>query len=190
MAPSGLEELLAEGRAKFVAFVLARVGDPELAEDIVQDSLLKAVRSADELRERDRLVPWFYQVLRNAIIDAYRRKDVQRRHVVQELPEDLTEPSPDDIATLCACFRALLPTLKPEYREVIDLLDLQGRESASVAAALGVSPNNLKVRRHRARQALRQRLEETCRVCAEGHCLDCTCGSAAPASEADHTAAL
>jgi len=44
-----------------------------------------------------------------------------------------------------------------------------------VAKELGITPNNLKVRRHRARQQLRERLEEVCRTCAKHGCLDCSC---------------
>jgi len=54
------------------------VDDPELAEDILQDSLLRAIQAAPSLRQKDRLVPWFYSVLHNAITDAYRREVVPR----------------------------------------------------------------------------------------------------------------
>lgn len=51
-----------------------------------------------------------------------------------------------------------------------------GDESpAAVAADLGITRNNLKVRRHRARKQLRARLEDLCRLCAHHGCLDCTC---------------
>ena len=77
---------------------------------------------------------------------------------------------------MCACVLDLVPTLKPEYAAVIEA-DLAERDPESVADALGVTRNNLKVRRHRARQQLRARLEETCRLCAAHSCLDCTCSS-------------
>jgi RNA polymerase sigma-70 factor (ECF subfamily) len=167
---------LLEAREKFLAYVRKRVDDPELAEDILQDSLLRAIQAAPELRDEHRLVPWFYRVLQHAIIDAYRRRAAAPRHVpLNEGAEPRIEP--DDEAELCECFRSLVPTLKAEYAELIDGVEL-GRESPEAAGArLGVTPNNLKVRRYRARQALRRRLEETCRTCAEHGCLDCTCRS-------------
>ncbi len=67
------------------------------------------------------------------------------------------------------------PALKPEYAELIEKMELADGDPAQVAKQLGINRNNLKVRRHRARQALRERLEETCRVCAKHGCLDCTC---------------
>ena len=53
-----------------------------------------------------------------------------------------------------------------------------------VAERLDITRNNLKVRHHRARQQLRERLEETCRTCATHGCIDCTCASDAPALHA------
>ena len=150
------------------------MADPELAEDILQDSLLHAVRAAPELRDEDRLLPWFYRVLQNAIIDAYRRRGVEQAHVVAaDLPDVAAEP--EDDPELCACFERLIPTLKSEYAELIRSVELGNEPPTATAARLGITPNNLKVRRHRARQALRQKLEETCRTCADHGCLDCTC---------------
>jgi RNA polymerase sigma-70 factor (ECF subfamily) len=165
---------LLTSREKFLAYIRSKIADPDLAEDILQDSLLRAMQAAPSLRDEDRLVPWFRGILRNAIIDTYRRRGVERKHVSDaELP-DIRDES-EDAAQLCACFEALVPTLKGEYAELIQALDLGGEAPESAAARLGISPNNLKVRRHRARQALRRRLEETCRTCATHGCLDCTC---------------
>ncbi len=77
---------------------------------------------------------------------------------------------------ICECFEDLLPTLKAEYAELIEAMDLGGATTEEMTARLDITPNNLKVRHHRARQQLRERLEETCRTCAEhGGCVDCTC---------------
>ena len=169
-------EHLYESRQRFVEYVRRRVDDPELAEDIVHDSLLKALKSAPSLRDDERLIPWFFSILRNAIFDEYRKRGVVRRHVeqVDEMP-DIPDLSDEEERTICACFRALLPSLKPEYVELIESLDLGGETPESVANRLGITPSNLKVRRHRARRALRQQLEEACGMCAQGHCGDCTC---------------
>jgi len=165
-----------DARDKFLAYIHKQVDDPEPAEDILQDALLRAVRSAPELREQDRLIPWFYSILRNAIVDTYRRRSVEQRHVRPLGDIELTlEPQEDDERVLCACFEALIPTLKSDYAELIRGMELRGDSTEATAQRLGITPNNLKVRRHRARQALRSRLEDTCRTCAEHGCLDCTC---------------
>ncbi len=169
------DELLLS-RERFLNFVTGRIHDRDLAEDIVQDSLLRALRAAPELRDESRLVSWFYSILRNAITDAQRKRSVELRRG-EPLTEsfDLPEPPAEVEAALCECFRELLPSLRPEYAELVERLDLHEEPQAEVADALGITRNNLKVRHHRARRALRARLEETCRVCSEHGCLDCTC---------------
>lgn len=175
MDPQTAEQLF-ESRQRFVDYVRRRVNDAELAEDIVHDSLLRALKAAPSLRDDERLVPWFFRILRNAVIDEYRKRDVARRHIQQmdELP-DLPDMSDEEERTICACFKALLPLMKPEYAELIEAMDLGGENPETVAGRLGITTNNLKVRRHRARQALRQQLEDACGMCAQGHCTDCTC---------------
>ena len=54
-------------------------------------------------------------------------------------------------------------------------VDLKGRRPVDVAAEQGITPNAAMVKLHRARRALRMRLEESCRTCATHGCLDCTC---------------
>lgn len=170
-----LEEILLDHRGKLLGFIQSRVPDPDLAEDVLQEGLLKALRSADELRDEDRLLPWFYSILNHAIIDTYRKHSVETRYLETYAREADLDAQPEHQAELCECFRALLPSLKPEYAELIERLELQPGNPGQVARQLEIQPNNLKVRRHRARQALRQRLEETCRTCAVHGCLDCTC---------------
>jgi len=174
-----VEEALSAGRSRYLAFVRRRIADPDLAEDILQDSLLRALRAAPDIDDHDRIAAWFYRVLRNAVVDAYRRRDVQGRRTERigegfELP-DLSEA---DDRTLCECFRALLPALRPEYAEVLSAVDLDERSPQEVAEELELTTNNLNVRRHRARKALRESLQATCHICADHGCLDCTCETA------------
>jgi RNA polymerase sigma-70 factor (ECF subfamily) len=65
--------------------------------------------------------------------------------------------------------------LKSEYADVLWRADLIGESRQSIAGTLGISESNFRVRLHRARQALRQRLEETCRTCPIHGYLDCEC---------------
>lgn len=147
------------------------------AEDLLQQTLLKAIRHQTEWDGKENIVAWFYRILRNALTDHYRASaaEARKREALQSEPEpDLL---PEERELLCTCFRGVLPSLKPEYAEVIRRLDLEEEEPAKVASALGVSPNNLSVRLHRARQSLRVNLEKTCGVCTRHGCLDCTCGT-------------
>jgi RNA polymerase sigma-70 factor (ECF subfamily) len=169
---------LMKHRDKLLGYVRTRIASPELAEDLLQDCLLKALRHAPELRDGDKFLPWFYRILNNATIDLYRGRGSAPARV--DLDIDLLEgPSAEDEKVLCDCFRQLIPSLKPEYALLIEKMELETTDPAAFAEELGISRNTLKVRRHRARQALRRRLEETCRVCATHGCLDCTCAGSA-----------
>jgi RNA polymerase sigma-70 factor (ECF subfamily) len=169
--------LLLKHRKELLGYLRKKLASPELAEDLLQDSLMKALRKAPDIRDEEKLLPWFYRILRNAVIDTYRSRGAApgRVEIDVDLLEAPAEPSAADEQSLCECFRLLVPTLKPEYAAMIQRLELGTADPEAVAKELGITRNTLKVRRHRARQALRQRLEETCRTCAKHGCLDCTC---------------
>ncbi len=170
-----LETILLQNLEQFTAFVRRRISDPELAADVVQDSLLKALQAADKPAAEEKIVPWFYQILRRSIIDVYRRKDARTRAMDRFELELGTEPSGPDERVLCSYFRNLLPTLPKQYQNLIERIDLNGEAPVEVAEALKIKPNNLNVRLFRARKQLRERLEQTCKACATHGCLDCTC---------------
>src|SRR5688572_19965569 len=175
------EDALMENLNAFVAFARKRVGDPELAADLVQDSMLKALKSTHTPRDGEGAVTWFYRILRHSIIDLYRRRDVRNR-TLEKLQAELPE-QPDAAAerVLCQCVKRLLPNLTEQYRELLQRVDLDGASPKEAASALGLTLNNLNVRLHRARQQLRGKLEATCHVCSKHGCLDCSCGDKQPA---------
>jgi RNA polymerase sigma factor (sigma-70 family) len=169
------EDALIENLEAFVAFARKRVGDPELAADLVQDSLLKALKSSEQPIDSKGAVTWFYRILRHSITDLYRRQSVRNR-VLGRLPDELPEQLDDDVKqVLCQCFRRLLPGLPNQYRDLLQRVDLDGASLKDVATVLGLTLNNLNVRLHRARQRLREKLEAMCRACSKHGCLDCSC---------------
>lgn len=169
-------DLVLKNLETFVAFTRKRVGDPDLARDLVQDSLVKALEAGRKPARGEDTLAWFYRILRRTIIDLYRRRDVRSRALGQLEPSLPVEPTPGDERVLCACFRRLLPAVPDRYRELLEAVDLRGEEPAVVARTLGVTRNNLTVRLHRARRHLREALVANCRACSEHGCLDCTCG--------------
>jgi RNA polymerase sigma factor (sigma-70 family) len=170
-----IEKHLLANLHEFVGFAQKRLRDADLGADAVQDSLLKAIGAKEQLRNEESVKAWFYRILRRTIIDLYRRRDARDR-AVENLQREVNGPPDDDEERLvCACMNELIASLTPQYGDLIRRLDLNSEDPAAVAASLGISKNNLNVRAHRARQQLRQRLEQTCRVCAQHGCLDCHC---------------
>src|SRR5688500_2248919 len=76
-------------RQRFVEFVRRRVADPEAAEDIVQDALLRALRAETPVNDDEAITRWFYRVLQNAVVDHYRRSARERKHVTQGEPFEM-----------------------------------------------------------------------------------------------------
>ncbi len=171
------EDALIANLNAFIGFARARLSDPHLAADVVQDSLLKALKSADKPADEEGSVMWFYRILRRTIIDLHRRRGVRDR-ALKRLESELSEtPSSEETRLVCQCFQSLLPTLSAQYRRLLQQIDLDGTPQKEVASRLRISMNNLNVRLHRARKQLRERLENTCRVCSKHGCLDCSCDS-------------
>lgn len=174
---TGIVETLLQNHRAFRNFLVSRVDSEVDAEDLLQQSLVKALRQSQPLRNPDSLVSWFYQILRNALTDHYRSKAAETRKKTALERESLPDAPPlEEIeAALCGCLAGLLPSLKPQYAEMIRRSDLESESLAAIAEDLGITENNASVRLHRARHALKTRLIRACGACTEHSCLDCTC---------------
>jgi len=172
---------LLEHHAAFLGFVQRRVQDRSLAEDILQSAYLRALQRGDSVRDRSAVVPWFYSVLRNAIIDHARSRRSENGALERwaaELEENRESSDVGDEIThgiVCGCIETVLPTLKPSYAEVLRKVDLGGQSLIDFASKHKLTPGNAGVRAHRARAALKQELIRTCGVCSVHACLDCSC---------------
>ncbi len=161
-------------RARFLGFVRARVQDREAAEDLLQHAFTTVIERPDVV-PAGREVPWFYRVLRNAVIDRYRRLDVElrQRDGWEKDPTRTSDTAPK--GRPCRCTLRALASLKPQYIHIIEAVDLHGRPVVDVAAAEGLTATNAYVRLHRARRLLGERLRALCRSCADNACVDCHC---------------
>jgi RNA polymerase sigma-70 factor (ECF subfamily) len=171
-------------------FFRARLDDPELCADLVQDVLLRMHERREQLREDDRLDAWAFRIARNALVDHYRG-----RRVSEPLPE-LSEPAPEpgggsrDAAprVLGAWLRVQIAELPPRYREVLELTELGGLSQREAADALGLPYSTLKSRVQRGRERLHAELLSCCAVELDARgrvtdftprdgCGDCGCSS-------------
>ena len=176
--PAPVVTLLENHRA-FLRYLERRVGDRQLAEDILQDAFAKVVDRPDQAPADEAIVPWFYRTLRNAAIDQFRRRGAANRAVeafAREL-ETQSAPEPEMEAEICACVSRLAATLKPEYAEALQAIDVDGTAVKTFAETRGLSASNAGVRVFRAREALKKRVVASCGTCAEHGCVNCTCRS-------------
>lgn len=184
-----IAEALMADRRRFVAFLARRVGSRDIAEEILQGALLKSIEKGALVRDHERVVPWFYQLLRNSVVDHYRRQGAQARALksiaLGQGPEQGLDPHLEE--AVCECVKGVVNSLKPEYADVLRRVDLEETSAADFAVEAGITSNNVGVRLHRARAALRKRLQEFCGACTEHGCLNCTCKDRRLALSTDHS---
>lgn len=94
---------LVANHREFLAFVEKRVGNRATAEEILQDAFVRSIDKLDTVRET--AVGWFYRVLRNAIIDHYRRNAAaERRQEAYAQEEQLAAPEDEELhRVVCKC---------------------------------------------------------------------------------------
>ena len=175
LSQSTLDRLLAD-RTRFLAFLTKRVGSQALAEDLLQAAFVKAVEKGDQIRNEESAIAWFYQMLRNAVIDFYRQRASTERALEAFANEmEAAEPPHDVKNEVCRCVSGITETLRPEYRQALHTIDIGEGRLADLAAEAGITEENAAMRIHRARRALRAQVTATCGICAEHGCLNCTC---------------
>jgi RNA polymerase sigma-70 factor (ECF subfamily) len=150
-------------------FGLRMCGDADSAADVLQDTFLSLARSLPAFRGDSSLSTWLYTVARRACLRKRRRRKLEPRHYesLDTVPaENLEERAPDRNPErrlarrqTQAALAAAIASLKPAEREVLLLRDVEGLTAPEVARVLGLGVAAVKSRLHRARVAVRARLE-------------------------------
>lgn len=177
-AVTGHTDLLIQNKVRFLTFLERRLGSRADAEDLLQTAYLRALAQAGNIRNEEKIIPWFYQLLRNLLVDHYRHRAAAARfeeHLAHETETTAVIDDEELFREVCRCVKDVSEALKGEYREILLRVELGDEPLQQVASDLGITPNNASVRLHRARRALRETLQATCGVCTEHGCLDCTC---------------
>jgi RNA polymerase sigma-70 factor (ECF subfamily) len=146
-------------------YLLRRVRDPQLAEDLLQQTLLHVHRArASFIRGAD-VMPWLLAIARRLVIDHLRATRHELRRAGEEEAQRIAAPTAraDDLVQahqLALRIKGELARLPEPQRVAFDLYKLRGLSLAEAAEALHISVGALKLRLHRANQALRLALEE------------------------------
>lgn len=175
LSTEALTQLVGAHR-EFLAFLQRRVESRAAAEDILQSAFARGLEPGTDVPD-EKVVAWFYRVLRNSVIDHYRRRSTSAR-AMEAWGREFEESQEPDAAfrqEICQCVAALLATLKPEYRDAMRIVDLEDGKLSDLAQQSGITAENAAVRVHRARKALRRQVEQACGTCAEHGCFDCRC---------------
>ncbi|MGD0015755.1 MAG: sigma-70 family RNA polymerase sigma factor [Bryobacteraceae bacterium] len=180
--PEAFDRFVEVFQSKIFQYAYMMCGQREDAEEVAQDTLLKVFENFDQLREPERVRPWVFRIARNACL-MKRRKSVfapaQELSIEDFLPRsdqhdgarrlEIPDRSalPDDLALrgeLRSVIDRAIQDLPEIYRAVILLRDIEELTTEEAADVLDVNQEVIKTRLHRARLAIRQKLEEYLRT--------------------------
>jgi RNA polymerase sigma-70 factor (ECF subfamily) len=173
------EALYEEFQHKIHRYMVRMVGEGP-ADDLTQEIFIKIEKALAGFRGQSRVSTWVYRIATNAALDWLR----SRAHRQETHSESLTDPAlggETDLPDLDAggrpplavddslvkeemteCIREFVGELQPDYRAVIVLSELKELPNREIADILGISLDNVKIRLHRARAALKKDLGKGC----------------------------
>ena len=164
-------------RGAIRAFVLSRVKDPPVAEDITQETLVRLTQRFHTLRDADRLEAWVFQIARNAVADHFRAAKAsepfdEETHAPASEP-DAHEPlavEDEKLRRAVATYvRSVVENLPEPYRGALLLTEFEGTSQVDLAQRIGLSVSAAKSRVQRARAMLREEMERCCRWETDGY---------------------
>lgn len=144
-------------------FILRRVSDDHVADDLLQETFMRVHRSIGTLKEEDRLAAWVYQIARNVINDHHRKATNSTLALADTDPID----GCDDHMTQLRCRGAgwldeMIRSLPDGYREAVQLAEIEGLSQQAVADRLRLSLSGAKSRIQRGRSMLKGVLDQCC----------------------------
>lgn len=157
-----MQQLHDEHAAALWGYCLRLTGqDRARAEDVVQETLLRAWRHHDRLEEsRGSVRAWLFTVARNIVIDEWRTRRYQSELSVADVPEPLARGDHTDQLLLSWVVAEAVLTLSPDHRGVLLECYYRGASVAEAAHRLGIPEGTVKSRTHYALRALRLALQE------------------------------
>lgn len=165
-----------DSRDQLMRFVLRHTRDKSLAEDIVHDVFLKVHDKLPQLRAHDKMQGWIFGIAKNTVIDHFRRTAKTIRAV--DLDWDSDGVTLNDCVS--ACLREMMTTLPNKYRQALELAELKDMSQLELSKKLNISYSGAKSRVQRARQMLRERMDETYHIQFDHYGNAVTCLSRLP----------
>lgn len=173
---------LEEVRRQMVQFAVQQLGDRSLAEDVVQDALVGALRNQNSFQGRAALRSWMFAILKNKIVDSIRRKSRTSAHEEQITLDEIDRDGPFENhghwradskpqhwaqpdeslmdADFWRVFGVCLDHLPPRQSRVFMMREVLALETDEICNALDITAANLHVMLHRARLELRACLQK------------------------------
>lgn len=173
-------------------FFLKRVSNKEIAEDLLQETFVRIHKNLDNIDDIQLIRSWVFQIARNIVIDYYRSKSHNAKSVEDDLEDDLDiliEEEENLNELVEGWLPQMITQLPNNYREAVELYELEGVPQKQIAERLGISLSGAKSRVQRGRTKLKSLLFNCCSFeqdrrgnvigCSQntpGHCDECDKG--------------
>jgi RNA polymerase sigma-70 factor, ECF subfamily len=159
-------------RARIYRYILRMIKNPAEAEDLTQDTFLRAHRAQASLRDPDAVRGWLYRIATHVCLDRLRQRKPQVSIDSEEESNRVASAASESPSALeiterketSACVQRCLDYLPDKYRAVILLHQAHSLTAAEIADLLGVTVTTVKIRLHRARRKLQRLMEYGCVV--------------------------
>ena len=141
------------------------------AEELFQEACLRALERLSQQQQPEKLRAWFNTVLRTVVSRSPTSQGRSAVPIASDRQAAVTEPAQ------CACGIDVMSTLSARQQKLLQRAVLEGRTTSLLAHEESTTPNNIRVRLHRARAMLRSRWERKCGLCVSserGHGCACT----------------
>lgn len=170
LSPSSPAFVAEKYRVRVTRYIRYLLRGEQEAEDLTQETLLRAFQQQSNLRDPAAMEGWIYRIATHICLDRLRqRKRTSGHHVdlpAEELPIiDRVQPSPFAViqqSEMRDCINRYVTELKDGYKAVVLLHDADGLTSEEIAALLHLPLTTVKMRLHRGRQRLKAALNSSC----------------------------
>ena len=154
-----------------LSLIVRMVHDPVLAEDLAQETFVKAFRNLRRYDPRRRMASWLFKIAHHTTLDNLRRKALdtvplemsdgsgEESWEVLEAPASLLPDRRAESAELLAALEQAIARLRPNYREILLLRFREGLAYQEIADVTGLPMGTVKIQLHRARKQLAGELE-------------------------------
>lgn len=161
------QDLFRHYYARVHAFILGRVADPQLAQEVAGDVFFEVWRSADRFRGESRVSSWLFGIAHYRCLAALRMRHAAKRSRVvptnveylQAVPDPSHGPDRIDSREELQMVMEAIEQLPETYRAVAELALVEGLSHDEIAGRLGIRADNVRTRVSRARAQLRRRVE-------------------------------
>ena len=156
------EEIWGLLSVKLKKFLLRRVSDERIAEDLLQETFIRIHKKLDDLDNTQRITPWVFQIARNLVVDFYRSKSREAADMANDLEASADEEEQNLNELVSGWLSKMVSKLPESYRDAVELYELRGIPQQEIADQLGISLSGAKSRVQRGREKLKSMLFDCC----------------------------